>query len=443
MMKAGMSMARLNLSHGTHEEHTHLIAAIHTAAKKAGVDVAILEDLQGPRIRVGELPQQGIELRAKQSISFVPEQVAYEPGGPIPTTYPLHKDVAAHHRIFLDDGLIEVEVTRVQKEIVHGVVKLGGVLTSHKGINLPDSKVTAPPFTKKDKEDLLFGLEHGIDWVALSFVSSPQTVATVQQLIAERCRDLGRTPPKLLAKIERKEAVDHFHEILEVVDGIMLARGDLGIEIPFEQVPLIQKEFTEICRQAGKPIIVATHMLDSMSENPRATRAEVSDVANAVIDHADAVMLSAETAMGKYPDVAVQTMATVIDEVEASRLDDISFYQIHSIPDIATALAQAVHTMAQNQQIGLIATAASYDALVSKINVFRPNAPIVLACGSKVIAQQYLLRAGFTPIVMEDDPATFIHRMETYLRKNKLMQKNTHVAYLLESTAGDLELIVR
>ncbi|MFA6130866.1 MAG: pyruvate kinase [Patescibacteria group bacterium] len=443
MVRAGMSMARLNFSHGKHEEHAHLIRTIRAASKKADIPVGILGDLQGPRIRIGELPDHGIELRPRQSVILDVSVKEYEPGGSLPITYALQKDVKAGDRIFIDDGLIEVEVKRVQKTAVHCLVKMGGILTSHKGMNLPDTHVTAVAFTKKDREDLLFGLEHGIDWVALSFVATPESVASVREIAAGYCRDIGRVPPKIIAKIERKEAVDHFHDILEVVDGVMLARGDLGIEVPFEEVPLIQKEFTEICRQAGKPIVIATHMLDSMSEHPRATRAEVSDVANAVIDHADAVMLSAETAMGKYPDIAVQTMASVITEVEASRFDDISFYQIHCIPDIATAFAQVMHTLAEHGQIQAIATSASFGDLAQKINIFRPNVPIIIACESQEQAKQYLLRAGFQPVVLDDEPATFIHRMERLIHDQRIIDKKSRVAYVIETARGDVQLIIR
>ena len=325
---------------------------------------------------------------------------------------------------------------------VHARVKIGGLLTSHKGINIPDSKVSTPAFTKKDHEDLLFGLEQDVDWVALSFVTSEEIILKVRRIISAKCRSLGSVPPKIIVKIERREAVDDIVDILSVADGIMLARGDLGIEIPPEEVPIIQKEFVEICRQAGKPVVVATHMLDSMTDSPRATRAEISDVANAVIDHADGVMLSAESAAGSYPDTAVRTMANVIDETEASRLDDINFYQWHNISDLETSLAQSLHIMAENNQIDMIVSSATFP-IARYLNIFRPNVPIVLACPNKSVSRQMLLRAGVYGIVAKDAPATFIHRVEGILRKRKLVSKKDRVAYIVATPSGEIQLTIR
>ncbi len=443
MIKAGMNITRLNFSHGTHEEHKQLIKNIRSASKKTGIPVGILQDLQGPKIRVGKLGEKGIILKVRQEIVFDTVLDVYK-GDDIPVTYnKLYKDVKKGHRILLDDGRLEVKVKRVSGKRVICSVVIGGLLKSNKGMNLPDSQVSQSAFTKKDKEDLLFGLEQGVDWIALSFVTSPEVIIKVKDLMRAKCRTSGKKIPFIISKIERKEAVERFEEILEVSDGIMLARGDLGIEIPFEEVPIVQKQFVEICRQSGKPMVIATHMLDSMVASPRATRAEISDVANAVIDHADAVMLSAESASGDFPDIAVKTMATVIDEVEESRLDDISFFQIHDIPDIATAIAQALHTMAENGHIDLIATSSTYGDLAKKINVFRPNVPIVMACPDNDAVQEFMMRSGIYPFVMTDEPATFIHRMQMKLKRMKLMDKKTRIAYVIVAPRGDIQLIIR
>ena len=441
MMNAGMNVARLNFSHGTHLQHKNLIHHIRSASKKAGIEVAILQDLQGPKIRVANLPEQGIVLKRSENVVFRTGVDRYE-NDEIPVTYDqFHRDVKKGDRIFLDDGRLEAIVESVRGRRVHTKVRTGGLLTSHKGINIPDSVVSTPAFTKKDHEDLLFGLEQGVDWVALSFVTSPDVVKTVRRIIRAKCRSLGTVAPRIMVKIERREAVEDFPAILEVADGILLARGDLGIEIPFEEVPVVQKEFIEICRQAGKPVVVATHMLDSMTDNPRATRAEISDVANAVIDHADAVMLSAESATGEYPYLSVKTMADVIDETEASRLDDIAFYQWHAVPDVATAFAQTMHVMSESHQIDLIVSSARFPA-AAQVNIFRPNVPIILTAPNAAIARQMALRAGVYSVLADDAPGTFVQRILGVLRRRKMIKKTDRIAFLLQAPSGELQLIV-
>ena len=308
---------------------------------------------------------------------------------------------------------------------------------------MPDSSVSGSSFTKKDEEDLLFGLQQGVDWIALSFVSNAKTIERVRKLIKEKCRYLGTTPPRIISKIERREALDRFEEIMGASDAIMLARGDLGVEINPEQVPIVQKEVIELCRQSGKPVVVATHMLDSMTKSPRATRAETSDVANAVIDHADAVMLSAESATGDYPDKTVQTMNTVIAEAENSRFDDIGFYQIHDIEDIETSIAQTLHVMSRNDQIDVIATSSTYGCVTEAINMFRPDAKIILACPNKTVARQMAMRSGVTPIVLSDAPGTFLHRMESKMRKDRLVFSKQRVAYVTKAPHGVIQLTIK
>lgn len=444
MMKAGMNVARLNFSHGTHKDHKQLVRNIRSASRKTGKTVAILQDLQGPKIRVGDLPDEGVQLRPKQKIQFDTGLREYKKGGRLPVTYKsLHKDVKKDHRVLMDDGRLEAKVTGVRGRVISAVVVTGGVLKSHKGMNLPDSKISTSAFTKKDHEDLLFGLEQEVDWVALSFVTTPAVVEKVRKIIRAKCRSLGSIEPKIIVKIERREAVERFVDILGAADGIMLARGDLGVEIPFEEVPILQKEFIEICRQTGKPIVVATHMMDSMVASPRPTRAEASDVANAVIDHTDGVMLSAESATGQYPAVTVQAMATIVRETEESRLDDITFFQLHDIPDIGTGIAHALHVLAENDQIDFIVTSSSYGDIARKINVFRPNAPIILACPNKEKARQMMMKAGVYTVVATDEPATFIHRMQRKLRAMKLLKTKHKVAYVTLAPSGEIQLTIR
>ncbi|MBU4315155.1 pyruvate kinase [Patescibacteria group bacterium] len=444
MMRAGMDVARLNFSHGSYADHKILLKHIRSSAKKEGKCVAILQDLQGPKIRIGELPKEGIAVEKGQRVKLCSGQHEYKGDGVLPVVYDkLHKDIKKGHRLFIDDGFIETIVESVRGRIINVKVVYGGIVKAQKGINIPDSTVSSPALTKKDKEDLLFGLEMGVDYVALSFVTSANDVRILRKIINSECLDLSRVPAKIIAKIERAEAIEKFSEILEVSDGIMIARGDLGVEIKPEQVPIMQKEMVELCRQAGKPVIIATHMMESMTKNPRATRAETSDVANAVIDHTDAVMLSAETATGEFPYASVRAMAMIIDEAEASRFDDISFYQLHDIDAVQTSIAQSVHIMAQNKQIDLIATSSSYPAVASTVNIFRPNVPIIIACPNDQVARQMVLRAGVDPIVMSEANGTFILRIQRYLAKNKLIKKNSHVAYVTASPAGEVQLIVK
>lgn len=444
MMRAGMDVVRLNFSHGTHDEHKVLARNVRRAARTMKKHIAILQDLQGPKIRVGNLPKDGVKLSKSQKVVFTTSSSEFEKTGEIQITHAtLHKDVKKGQRIFLDDGRLEAEILSVRGRRISTKVILGGILYSHKGINLPDSKISSASFTKKDEEDLLFGLQQEVDWVALSFVSSPRTVERVRKLIKEKCRSLGTVAPKIISKIERKEAVDNFEEILEVSDAIMLARGDLGVEIDPAQVPIIQKELVEICRKVGKPIVIATHMLDSMTQSPRATRAETSDVANAVIDHADAVMLSAESATGKYPDITVSTMNSVIAEAEKSRFDDITFYQIHDIEDIETSIAQALHVMAQNDQIDVIATSSTYRSIAEKVNMFRPEARIILACPNRTAARQAVLRSGVMSILLSDAPGTFLHRMEASMRKHRLITSKHRVAYLTKASNEVIQLTIK
>ena len=300
MMKAGMDVARLNFSHGTYLQHRNLYRTIRSVATKLGRPISIIGDLQGPKIRLGILPKEGVVLRSGEEVLFTTATDQYK-NGIIPVTYDqLHKDVKVGERLLIDDGLIEAHVLEVKGKTIRVRIVNGSLVTSHKGMNFPDSKLNVSALTNKDKEDLLFMVPLGVDWVVLSFVTSPEDVKTLRRLIKKAAKP-GQVLPRILAKIEKHEGIDRFDEILEVVDGVMIGRGDLGVEIPPEDVPVHQIEIIEKCRLNGKPVIVATQMLESMKEHPRPTRAEVSDVANAVFDHTDAVMLSAETATGKYP----------------------------------------------------------------------------------------------------------------------------------------------
>src|SRR6266487_6583359 len=321
LMRAGMNVARLNFSHGTYPDHELVINRIRTISARLECAIAILQDLQGPKIRTGILEGGQPVILARDARVTITTRAVVGNAETISTTYQqLPHDVKGGDRILLDDGLLELSVlgsneTEVQCQVVHG-----GVLKEHKGINLTGVAVSAPALTTKDRDDLKFGVSHGVDYVALSFVRRPEDVvearALIQQLQAEQGEEQEHVSIPLIAKLEKPEAVSRLDEILDVVDGVMVARGDLGVEMALEKVPLIQKRIIAACHDRGLPVITATQMLESMITHPRPTRAEASDVANAILDGTDAVMLSAETAAGQYPRLAVEAMTRIITEIE-------------------------------------------------------------------------------------------------------------------------------
>lgn len=439
MMKEGMDVARLNFSHGTYPQHAALLKEVRSAAKKAGKIVAILQDLQGPKIRVGDLGE-GVMLHAGETVTFSAAKNTQAGKGIIPLSYDrLGKDVKAGDRILLDDGYLEVEVIKSGGMTATAVVKVAGLLKSHKGANFPDSTLFVSSFTEKDKADLLFGVEHEVDYICLSFVTGPEVLHKVRALILKTAKTFGVRPPLLMAKVERKAALAKIDEIIDASDAIMLGRGDLGVEIPPEEVPVVQKDVVERCRLSGKPIIVATQMLESMREAPRATRAEVSDVANAVFDHADAVMLSAESAAGKYPAVTVKVMASVIREAEASRFDEVeeSDADVNCLP---SALAHTLSMMARREIIRAIVIASSLGEAAGALSMFRPKVPLIIVVPDEAAARQALLRAGAVPLIMDDHGGTFVPRMHALLHARLRLPKGQCVAYLTKSGHGGLSL---
>lgn len=309
---AGVNVFRLNFSHGTHADHLARLNTIREINEEFGLNLAILQDLQGPKIRIGLVAEKdGVLIEAGNKLILSNTEVLGT-AEKVSTPYDgMYNDVKIGDRILMDDGKLEVLVTGIDGSDVVTQVVYGGLLKSKKGVNLPNTRVSMPSVTTKDYEDLDFGLEHNVEWVALSFVRTASEIIKVKEYIANK----GKFA-RLIAKIEKPEAVANIDEIIEAADAIMVARGDLGVELPAEEVPMIQKMIVDKCNKAGKPVIVATQMLESMIESPRGTRAEISDVANSVLDGADAVMLSAETASGKYPLLAVETMSRTIEKVE-------------------------------------------------------------------------------------------------------------------------------
>jgi len=317
MVQAGMDVARLNFSHGSYENFKQIVKNIRKVEKKHSRTVSVLQDLQGPKIRLGKLPPEGIPVKKDQKLILSTEGKSDFKSSfvVIPVQYKnLHKDVKKNHDLYIDDGQIQTKITKISDTKIYVTVKNKGTLYSNKGINTPNSSISAKTLTPKDLKDLKFGLSLGIDYVALSFVKSAEDIKDLRKILTKSSK--RNQSIKIIAKIERHEAVDNLEEIINEADGVMVARGDLGIEIKPEQVPIVQKTIIKLANQKGKPVITATQVLSSMIENPTPTRAEISDAANAVYDRTDAIMLSNESATGAYPVKSVQTLAKVISAVE-------------------------------------------------------------------------------------------------------------------------------
>jgi len=429
LIESGMNVARLNFSHGTHDSHARAIAAIRRAAVQRETAVAILQDLQGPRIRVGNLPKSGIEVTAGQSVRL--RMTSHGPTDPsllssappeIPVTYPhLTRDLRPGARVLINDGLIELVAERISDEIVACSVRTGGTITSHKGINLPDSDVSIPTLTDKDRADIRFGAEHEVDYIALSFVRRPEDIDETRTVLTTQ----GRVIP-IIAKIERAEAVASLGAILERADGVMIARGDLGVEMGPEAVPILQKRIIAEANRQRRVVITATQMLESMTHAIRPTRAEASDVANAVFDGSDALMLSAETATGNNPIEAVQVMDRIIRAAESgsepgvvlkrqSDLDQLSIPE--AICAAASLAARAIHA----STIVAFTERGTTARLISKQ---RPDAPILAFTVSESVRQQMALYWGvrsFTLPEIEQTDAR-LEAAEKLLRTQELIR---------------------
>ncbi len=394
LIEAGMNVARLNMSHGSHEDHTRSFEAIRQAAAARGVAVAVLADLQGPKIRVGKIPGTGFDLKAGESfILSVDPSATIEPGR-VTVDYPeMAREVRPDDRILMDDGNFELRVLAVEGPEIRTVVITGGRLTSRKGVNLPGVQLSLPSLTEKDKVDLQFALELGVDTIALSFVRTAADVLAVKALMEQH----GRVVP-IIAKIEKPEGVANLREILEVANGIMVARGDLGVEMGPEEVPIIQKQAIELANRAGKLVITATQMLDSMIRNPRPTRAEASDVANAVLDGSDALMLSGETASGAYPLEAVRTMDKIIRTTEREdrywrEYSDLDLG--HATNAIARAAVECCKSMPDTRAIVTYTVSGGIARLVSD---YRPRVPIIALTPNPATFQTLAMHWGVTPI---------------------------------------------
>jgi len=397
LARAGMDVARLNFSYGTHETHARTIALLRSVAEEVGRPIGILQDLSGPKLRVGELPGGMVELRAGAPLVLSVTESASSSPSRLPLPVPeLARAVAPGQRLLLADGSIELRVLSASRSEIRCRVQVGGVLKSHQGLNAPDAALPIRTVTAKDLADLKFGLARGVDWVAMSFVRRASDLSPLRRALK------GASPaPKLMAKIEKHEAVDRLDEIVEAADGIMVARGDLGIELPLAQVPVLQKAIIARCRRVGRPVVTATQMLESMVSSPRPTRAEVSDVANAVFDGSDGVMLSGETAAGRYPTEAVRVMSDVIARAEAAsdfqeRLTESRAWPCESI---ASGISEAACSLAGdvNARAIITATGSGYTALM--VSRHRPETPIIAVTADVATLRRLTLVWGVHPLL--------------------------------------------
>jgi pyruvate kinase len=432
LLRLGMDVARLNFSHGTHEDHARNIERLRVAAEKEDRTICILQDLQGPKIRTGRLEgREPILLKSGSTVIITPRDIAGTPTR-ISTTFPdLAREVGVGARILLRDGLIELRVRTVRgKDVVCDILN-GGTLGEHQGINLPGTALSIPALTEKDRKDLEFGLKHGVDAVALSFIRAAADVNMVRQIVLGYGGDIP-----LIAKLEKPQAIDHLEEILEASDGVMVARGDLGVEMAPEKVPVIQKHVIRRAAVWRKPVITATQMLESMIENPRPTRAEASDVANAIFDGSDSVMLSAETASGRYPREAVAMMARIVVEAE-SNMGDFTHSRRrreHRALSVAETICESIAHAAEDLPMGAIAVFTETGNTARMISKYRPHAAIFAFTPNATVAQRTNLYWGAHPMTCA--PALSAEDMVRVAEKELLTRRLLKPGDVLGVVAG-------
>lgn len=421
MFQAGLNVCRLNFSHGAYEDHAHIIQIIRELNEETGMNVAILADLQGPKIRTNEMENNGVLLKKDGIVTIGTEKVIGNESSFSINYSNLPTEVKPGERILLDDGKITLEVTSTdgsksfQAKVIHG-----GILSSKKGVNLPNTKISMPSLTTKDIEDLSFALEHNVDWIGLSFVRCAQDIIELKKLIAaKKCK------AKVIAKIEKPEALTEIDEIVKESDGLMVARGDLGVEVPYQNVPLIQKMLIKKCITHAKPIIVATQMMESMITNISPTRAEVNDVANAVLDGADAVMLSGETSVGKFPIEVIRTMSNIVTEMEKFE----GIYNKEELPEknhsrfISDSICFNACRLSQRVEAAAILTMSFSGYTAYKIASQRPKAPIYVFTSNQQILTQLNLIWGVKAFYYDKQVSTddTIADIKSMLKKMNLL----------------------
>ncbi len=435
LIDAGLDVVRLNFSHGSHADHAKVLANVRAEADKRGRAVGVLLDIQGPKIRVGRFAEGQIELTPGATFTITTDTDVVGDVHRVSTTYAgLPRDVKPGDQVLLDDGYLTLAVAEVSDKEVKCLVVTGGTLKNNKGINLPGVEVSAPAITEKDKLDLQWGLRMGVDYIAVSFVRKPEDVIEARRLVTA---DNVSIP--IIAKIEKPHAVDRLDDIIEAADGIMVARGDLGVEIGPEKVPLIQKRIIEQTNAQGKIVITATQMLESMMVQQRPSRAEASDVANAVLDGTDALMLSGETASGKYPVEAVRTMARIIGEIEGSTY----YRQNLELPQLnmavsANAIAHAAVIAAREMRIKTIAVVSNSGGAARLMSEYRPEAGIVALTTSEVQYRRLALVWGVTPVLIESAATTdeLIDRVEQLLSSRGLARSGDSVVITMGVPVG-------
>lgn len=431
---AGMNVARLNFSHGTHEQHLAVIKIIREKSVSLKAPVTILQDLQGPKVRVGLFEKGSIDLAQGEVVTVTIEDVLGKPGL-IPSDFKeLCRAASPGTRILLDDGLIELEVLEVEKTQLKAKVIYGGILKNRKGMNLPGVNLPVEAMTSKDKEDLEFGLANGVDYVALSFVRHGKDIRQLREIIQNK-----KSPAKIVAKIEMIEALENLEEIIRLSDVVMVARGDLAVEIGQSRLPGAQKRIISLCNELGKPVITATQMLDSMVENPRPTRAEITDIANAVLDGSDALMLSAESASGKYPFKAIRTMHEIIVEVEKN---ENSYYKISlesellSVP-AAIAASSALTALKLNASAIVCLTTTGKTAQI--ISSFRPKAQVVAMTKDIDVLNRLEITWGLQTLLVRpyENLKDILQQVEKLLIENGLSKTGDRIILTLGQPIAD------
>jgi pyruvate kinase len=440
LIEAGATTLRLNFSHGTHDDHQRNIRLIRQTSFELNQPVGILQDLQGPKIRLGRFADGSIVLKKGDRFILTSNQMLGDQEMSSVTYEPLADEVPEGAVILLDDGRVEMRVEEVKRSAgeLHCQVMVGGVLSNNKGVNFPGVYLSIKALTDKDRKDLTFGLDQGVDWVALSFVRNPQDVLEIKELISAA----GKQAP-VIVKIEKHEAIQEMEAILSISDGVMIARGDLGVELPAEDVPILQKRLITTANRMGIPVITATQMLDSMVHSPRPTRAEVSDVANAILDGTDAVMLSNETAVGKFPIEAVKTMAQIAVRIEQEPDKRTIEDSGRSIPN---AISQAVGHIAEQLDAAAIMTLTKTGATARNVSKFRPQKPILAVTPHVDVARQLQLVWGVKPLLVLDLPSTgqtFQAAVNVAQEKDLLKEGDLVVmtAGTLQGVSGSTDLI--
>lgn len=423
LVEAGVDVFRLNFSHGTHEDHKNIIELVTKINENYPVNVAILADLQGPKLRIGKVENDIIDLKDNDEIVFTQEKII----GNIQKLYISYpnfsNDVSVGEKILLDDGKLEMEILEIKENAdVLAKVIIGGTLGSKKGVNLPDTKISLPALTQKDLEDIEFIVTQNIDWIALSFVRRPEDIFELRKILKEKNSEI-----KIIAKIEKPEAIAQIREIILASDAIMIARGDLGVELPVEQIPMIQKNIVRKCIHRAKPVIIATQMMESMIERTKPNRSEITDVANAVLEGADAVMLSGETAMGNHPALVVETMSKIIGEVEneATVYNKNLIPQSHSPSFLSDAVCYNACEIAQSVQANAIigTTQSGYTAFM--LSSFRPRAKLFIFTKTKSLVNQLSLSWGVKAYFYDKENSLdeIIKDQIENLKERKLVEK--------------------